>query len=331
VIPQQALRATLMKVFSKTPGLRREMILTPFAVGSSDERWDLLIVDETHRLGMRAQQPHPSLNLMFGNNNVKLFGNDDNKYTHLDWILKQSNSQVLLLDTEQTIKPADLPRNLLESVISNSKETGSYIRLASQMRVQGGEDYIEFIKKLFTDDPQLNPGFGNYELKLFDSFTEMQNAIIQKNNKFGLSRLLAGYAWDWVSKKDQTKPDIDIEGIKLFWNRTDKDWINSPTSVEEVGSIHTIQGYDLNYAGVIIGPDLGYDPILKKIVFNRSSYFDANGKINNKKLGITYSDDDIKNWVINIYRVLLTRGIKGTYIYICDPALRDNLKILISR
>lgn len=326
VIPQQALRATLTKVFSKTPGLNAKMIVNPFSVGSSQERWDLLIVDETHRLGMRAQQPHPSLNLMFEQNNIRLFGSDENHFTQLDWVLKQGDSQVFLLDAEQSIKPADLPRKVIDDLISNSKKSGNYIKLASQMRVQGGEDYIEFVRKLFTSEPQANRGFGDYDLRFFDSFAEMREEIMQMERKHGLSRVLAGYAWDWVSKKDPNIPDIDIEGIKLFWNRTDKDWINSLTSIEEVGSIHTIQGYDLNYAGVIIGPDLSYDPSSQKIVFNRARYFDANGKINNKRLGITYSDDDILNLVLNIYRVLLTRGIKGTFIYVNDQNLRRLLK-----
>ena len=326
VIPQQSLRATLTKVFSRTPGLHKSMILNPFTVGSSDDRWDLLIVDETHRLGMRAQQPHPSLNLRFGANNRKLFGSDEDHFTQLDWVKAQSDAQVLLLDTEQSIKPADLPRKILDDAIAESKKDSLYIKLVSQMRVQGGEDYIEFIRRLFTSEPQMNPGFGNYDLRFFDAFDEMQSEIQKREQEVGLSRLLAGYAWDWVSKKDPNRSDIEIQGIKLFWNRTDKDWINSPTSAEEVGSIHTIQGYDLNYAGVIIGPDLGYDSETERLIFNRSSYFDANGKINNKRLGITYSDDDVLNWVINIYRVLLTRGIKGTYVFVHDPALRARFK-----
>lgn len=325
VIPQQSLRATLTKVFTKTPGLNAKMILNPFSVGSSEEKWDLLIVDESHRLGMRAQQPHPSLNLMFQNNNIRLFGSDEDYFTQLDWILAQSKSQVFLLDAEQSIKPADLPKSVISKLLGDAKSAQTYTKLASQMRVKGGEDYIEFVRKLFTSSPKHNPGFGDYDLHFFDSFAEMQRAIFRKNEEIGLCRLLAGYAWDWVSKKDPLKPDIEIEGIKLFWNRTDKDWVNSETSVEEMGSIHTIQGYDLNYAGVVIGPDLGYDEVNKRIVFNRSSYFDANGKINNKRLGITYSDEDILNWVINIYRVLLTRGIRGTYVYIYDKSLRKFL------
>jgi DUF2075 family protein len=99
--------------------------------------------------------------------------------------------------------------------------------------------------------------------------------------------------------------------------------------VNEVGSIHTVQGYDLNYAGVIIGPDIGYDDVTGRLVFNRDSYFDKKGKENNRRLGITYSDEDLVEFVKNIYRVLLTRGIRGTYVYICDQSLRAKFRSTI--
>lgn len=99
----------------------------------------------------------------------------------------------------------------------------------------------------------------------------------------------------------------------MVWNQIPTDWVNSENSINEVGSIHTIQGYDLKYAGVIIGNDIGLDPATGKLVLNRENCFDAKGKENNLKLGITYSDDDLLHFVLNIYRVLLTRGIKGTF------------------
>ncbi|PFV12832.1 AAA family ATPase, partial [Bacillus cereus] len=83
----------------------------------------------------------------------------------------------------------------------------------------------------------------------------MRRQILSRNGEHGLARLLAGYAWKWRSRKDRSAFDIEIGDVHLRWNSTDKDWINRPTSVNEVGSIHTVQGYDLNYAGVIIGPD----------------------------------------------------------------------------
>jgi len=330
VIPQQALRTTLANVFSKTPGLNKNMILKPFSVGGSDEKWDLLIIDEAHRLSMRANQAFPTLNTLYVDINKKLFGKDDLKYTQLDWIVAQSKAQVLLLDPDQTIKPLDLPRSVIDDAIEDARSTQTYFKLHSQLRVSAGQDYVEFIQRLLTDDPMPNPGFGEYELNFFDSFTEMREAILQKNEEFDLSRILAGYAWKWISKKDPTKPDIEIEGLKLFWNQTDKDWINSKNSELEVGSIHTIQGYDLNYAGVVIGNDIGFDPASSRIVFRRDNYFDSKGTLNNLVQGIIYSDDDILQYIVNIYRVLLTRGIKGTYIYVHDPALRELIKARIN-
>jgi DUF2075 family protein len=198
--------------------------------------------------------------------------------------------------------------------------------LHSQLRVSAGQDYVEFVQRLLTDDPMPNPGFDEYDLRFFESFAEMREAVLEKNEEFGLSRILAGYAWRWVSKKDPAMPDIEIDGLKLFWNQTDKDWINSKNSELEVGSIHTIQGYDLNYAGVVVGNDIGFDPVSKRIVFHRDNYFDSKGTLNNLVQGIIYSDDDILQYIVNIYRVLLTRGIKGTYIYVHDPELRQILR-----
>ncbi|NBU23888.1 MAG: DUF2075 domain-containing protein, partial [Actinobacteria bacterium] len=109
---------------------------------------------------------------------------------------------------------------------------------------------------------------------------------------------------------------------KLRWNQQLVDWVNSPTSINEVGSIHTIQGYDLNYAGVIIGNDLQFDPVTKTFRFNRDSYFDAKGKENNPAQGLKYSDEELLQFIINIYKVLMTRGVKGTFVFATNPGMR---------
>lgn len=125
--------------------------------------------------------------------------------------------------------------------------------------------------------------------------------------------------------------DIQLDGEQLRWNGTDKDWINSKDSLEEVGSIHTVQGYDLNYAGVIIGPDLRLDPATGRIVACRESYRDKKGKENTGHLKDEFGDDDLLTFIRNIYGVLLTRGMRGTYIYVCDPALRERLAAALTR
>jgi len=99
--------------------------------------------------------------------------------------------------------------------------------------------------------------------------------------------------------------------------------------LEQVGSIHTVQGYDLNFAGVIIGPDLRFDPETQRIVFDRTNYFDKKGMENNSRLGIAYSDDDILRFVSNVYAVLMTRAVLGTYVYVVDPDLREWMRAVI--
>jgi len=325
VIPQQSLRKTVQKVFASTPGLDKSKVMSPFDLGLSKEVFDLLIVDETHRLGQRANQSSAIQNKQFKQINEDLFGQDDIKWTQLDWVRKKSKKRILLVDAAQSIKPADLPADTMAKIVSSAEKRDALFLLSSQMRVQGGEDYIEWASELFSDTPRKYTSRENYDLRFFENFKELKTEVEKRNLEGGLSRLLAGFAWPWNSKDDKSKFDIEIEGIKLFWNRTAVDWINSKTSHEEVGGIHTIQGYDLNYAGVIIGSDLEYDEAARRVVFKRENYFDVKGRENNPKLGKTYSDEEIRQYVINIYRVLLTRGIKGTYVYVVDEALRKHL------
>jgi DUF2075 family protein/DNA replication protein DnaC len=335
VIPQQSLRKTLKTVFKTVPGLHQNMVLSPFDVGKSNDKWDLLIVDEAHRLKMRSNMSAPTLNTMFREINKKLFGKargDDNSLTQFDWIVKQSANQVIMLDEAQSVLPSDLPLNKIQEIISNSADSHNLFPLDTQLRVKGGKEYIDYVSAVLDGKkPKKQTSFGDYDLRLFDDLDAMISEIKTKDASNGLSRLTAGFAWKWKTKKRRGSPtkvlfDIEIGSVQLIWNTTQTDWINSPNSLNEVGSIHTIQGYDLNYCGVIIGPDLYYDQVEKKIRFSRNNYFDPKGKENNKKLGIKYSDDDLLKYVRQIYRVLLTRGMLGTYIYVVDPDLREYLK-----
>jgi DUF2075 family protein/predicted GIY-YIG superfamily endonuclease len=325
VIPQQSLRKTVQKVFAKTPGLNKNWVISPFDLNTLNA-YDLLIVDEAHRLGQRSNQPSAAQNKKFTDNNLALFGNDDSSWTQLDWVRAASRHQLLLVDAAQSVKPGDLPLKQVQDLIRDSRTENVLFRLHSQMRVAGGNDYIDFVRRLLNLEQMESMDFGDYDFRIFDDFSEMRNAIMDKDKESGLSRLVAGYAWPWASRNDKTATDIEINGIQMQWNQTPVDWINSPNSVNEVGSIHTVQGYDLNYAGVIIGPDLGYNNATGQLVFNRDSYFDTKGKENNPRLGITYTDDDLLEFVKNIYRVLLTRGVKGTFIYAHDKKLQSKLK-----
>lgn len=193
------------------------------------------------------------------------------------------------------------------------------------MRLRASEDYVSYVRHVLAGTQSSREEFADYDLRIFDDISDMYNELDSKEDEFGLCRMLAGYAWPWSSKREPGSFDIEVGDLKMRWNSTTKDWVNSPNSFHEVGSIHTIQGYDLNYAAVIIGPDLKFDTETSTIKIDRSNYFDTKGKENNRALGITYSDEDLLRYITNIYGVLLTRGIRGTYVYVCDPELRSNL------
>ncbi|GAB3135676.1 DUF2075 domain-containing protein [Marisediminicola antarctica] len=329
VVPQQSLRESIKKVFRKTPGLHPEMVMTAFDVGMADEHFDLLVVDESHRLNQRANQPSGVQNKKFRDITEKIFGWDDTTKTQLDWIRAKSKHQIFLLDAAQSVRPADVPPELLRELVLGARSTERHYPLVSQMRVQAGADYVGYVRGMLGGQPVTPQDFEGYDFRLFDSLAEMREEIRRKDAGSGLSRLLAGFAWPWKTKTDKSAYDIEVDGCQLRWNSTQRDWIASAKSLDEVGSIHTVQGYDLNYAGVVIGPDLRYDAVAGKLFVDRGSYFDAKGKENNRVSGKVYSDDDLLRFITNIYAVLLTRGIRGTYVYVCDPGLRAHLKKFI--
>ena len=306
------------------------MVLTPFQLGESSVEYDLVLVDETHRLGQRANQASGVQNKKFRDINAALFGEDDPKLTQLDWIRARSRHQLLLVDGAQSVRPHDLSPAILDAELRKARDAHRHYRLTTQMRVKAGADYVEFIRAALRGDDPAVPDLGDYDLRFFDDLGEMRAAIRAKDASVGLSRLVAGYAWDWRSRRDRDAFDIDLDGEHMRWNSTDKDWINSPGSLEEVGSIHTVQGYDLNYAGVIIGPDLRIDSA-GRIVADREAYRDKKGKENTGHLKDAFGDDDLLVFIRNIYGVLLTRGILGTYVYVCDPGLRERLRGVLAR
>ncbi len=344
VVPQQSLRETIKDVFRKTRGLNPEMVMSAFKAGEADGIFDLLLVDETHRLNQRANQSSAKENSKFPIISMELFGKDDTSKTQLDWIKAKSWHQIFLLDAMQSVRPADLPAKLLSGLVAETRASGRHFQLQTQMRVQAESDYVSYIRSILDpcahSVPQTRLQLGEYDFRAFDSVSEMRDEIFRRDSEVGLSRMVAGYAWEWKTRARKSKKannknniehtfDIEIGETRLRWNSVPKDWVASRNALEEVGSIHTVQGYDLNYVGVIIGLDLRFDPDRKRLFVDRKSYYDTKGKENNRTLGITYSDDDLLRFITQIYAVLMTRGIRGTYVYACDPGLRNYLRNFI--
>ncbi|MEJ2884367.1 DNA/RNA helicase domain-containing protein [Pedobacter sp. GR22-6] len=315
VIAMTSLRETLENVFSKIPGLKSSMIINPSGTFKK-EKYDLLIVDEAHRL---RQFKNISWMGAFQKNNQKL-GLDDNG-TELDWILANSKNQIFFYDADQSVKPSDVKAENFRLLIDD--ESTLRLELKSQMRVKGGKNYIEFVDQLLHVSRKTTEKFesSDYELYVFDSLKELYKELSKKEEKYGLCRLVAGYAWPWASKPIENRDaiDIEIEDMKFQWNQTDEDWINSPNAFNEIGCIHTTQGYDLNYTGVIFGREISYNKALNRIEVDPKLYFDRNGKAG-------ANAEDLKGYIINIYKTIMYRGIRGTFIYACNEDLREYLK-----
>lgn len=312
VIAMSSLRKTLRKVFRSIPGLTPAIVIGPNDV--TKKKYDILVVDEAHRLRRRKNLTGYG---SFDETNRKL--GLDNDGTELDWVLASAKQTILFFDERQTVRPSDIPLTKVQSAHSHE------FHLKKQIRVKGGEEYIQFIDDLLEVTDNTTPQFNDYDFKLYSDASQMVRDIKALNNKHHLCRVVAGYAWKWISRTAPDTPDIAIGDTKLFWNSVTSDWVNSPNAINEVGCIHTIQGYDLNYAGVIIGPEISFDPKKNEITIDRNRYFDANGHRGVK------DDSEIKRYIINIYKTLLTRGILGTYVYVCDDNLRNYLNSRLTK
>lgn len=313
VVPMISFNNTMRKVFKGIDGLSQDMVLMPNQVAKSNGQYDILIIDEAHRLRRRVNlanySSHDENNALLG------FGKDG---TELDWILKKSRHQIFFYDSGQSVRPTDVQKSRFEQL-----PTKKQYSLITQQRCLGGGQYTKYIKNIFSDNPPSKKvDFKSYDLRLYSNPTKMINEIRSLDKEWSLCRTIAGFAWPWISKKDRKLADIKIGGKEYVWNTTNKDWINSPTSVNEIGCIYTTQGYDLNYAGIIIGKDLGYDKKTKKLFVRREEYYDANGKKN-------ASDDELLDYIMNVYATICTRGMRGTFIYACDPDVREYLSQFI--
>ena len=319
VIPMGSFRVTMTNVFDQVDGLNKGMVLAPADIAK--QRYDFVIVDEAHRLRRRVNLGR--YYKKFDSTCVDL-GMDKYIATELKWVEKQSSKAVFFYDANQSIKPSDVLGGDFDALKEQPQTISD--RLWSQFRVRGGDNYIKFIDEVFAGINSRVYQSKKYELLLFDRVKDMEKQIRLREEEFGLSRMAAGYAWQWKSKLKENKHLIDIvieDGTvasEYRWNGVLEDWINSENSINEIGCIHTTQGYDLNYLGVIFGNEIAYDEQKKQIAIDGTKYHDLSGKNTLKK-----HPEKLKAFIINIYKTLMLRGIHGTYIYVCDPGLKSYL------
>lgn len=323
VIPQPSLCGRIRKIFDKIDlGDADIRIFSPIQFGKSDDDFDITLVDEAHLLkvgvtGTLGKQVHEIDQKIFGNTDI---------HSELEWIMAKSKNVVMVFSDQQRIRPANISKSdiLKYSDEYNMREYW----LKTQMRSLGGKKYIDYIHDILSNNlrPTQKEIFKNFEAKIFTNIQDFVAAIQKRESEYGLSRMVAGFAWKWSSKENKREYDIRIDGMEFRWNSTQNNWIGSKNAPEEVGSIYTVQGDDLNYVGIIIGNDLLYRN--GKLIFNREACADSGAMkrsqrqvVNNEQI----SEDDMLEQVLRTYRILMNRAVKGVYIYACDEELSKYL------
>lgn len=323
VIPQPSLCGRIRKIFDKIDlGGANIKIFSPIQFGKSNDDFDITLVDEAHLLkvgvtGTLGKQVHEIDQKIFGNTDI---------HSELEWIMAKSKNVVMVFSDQQRIRPANISKSdiLKYSDEYNMREYW----LKTQMRSLGGKKYIDYIHDILSNDlrPTQKEIFKDFEAKIFTNIQDFVAAIQKRESEYGLSRMIAGFAWKWSSKEDKREYDIRIDGMEFRWNSTQNNWIGSKNAPEEVGSIYTVQGDDLNYVGIIIGNDLLYRN--GKLIFNREACADSGAMkrsqrqvANNEQI----SEDDMLEQILRTYRILMNRAVKGVYIYACDEELKHYL------
>lgn len=276
--------------------------------------FDCLLVDEAHRLNEKS-----GLFQNKGENQIKE-------------IINASKISVFFIDEDQIVTTKDI--GSIDEILKWAKELDSYVHygedliLASQFRCGGSDGYLAFLDNLLGIKETANIDLIDidYDVKVFDDPNEMRDELRELNKKNNKARMLAGYCYDWVSKSNHDLYDIKLENnFKAQWNfSSTSTWAIDEDSFEQVGCIHTSQGLEFDYCGVIIGKDLIYEN--GKVLTDFKKRAKTDQSLRGSK-DFKLADKIIRN----TYKTLLSRGQKGCFIYCEDEALRNYIKRIIKQ
>ena len=306
--------------------------VTSYVPASTEENSvDVLLVDEAHRIQKNA-------------NNQYTKAENRTDLPQIDTIIRSSKITVFFIDDKQAIRGVEIgSASLIREAAQRWNAKVEECVLTSQFRCNGSDNYMDWIEQVLYNKPVTSTfGKDDFDLKIFESPQEMYNQIALQNSKPNqTARIMAGFCWPWstdVVDGDLVK-DVHIGDFAMPWETSDKvpyarlikkypkwfEWAYKPLGINQVGCIYTAQGFEFDYAGVIVGPDLKYDKTARKVITDKTACKDPVLKRNVKEANMTFDD-----YVRNIYRVLMTRGMKGCYLYVCDENLRNYMKQLLA-
>ena len=312
--PREAFLSLLTHSDAKKQVNIKQLFRSPFGLSNvPDNTYDCLIVDEAHRL-------------------VKKMYGDWNGENQVKECISASLLSIFLLDEDQAVTVNDI--GSIAEISKWCRELNSTLKmpaeakLVSQFRCNGSDAYIQFIDDILqrTEESVTVSLYElNFDFRIFDSAIELREALREKNAINNKSRMVAGYCYDWNVKHGRGDYDIMLpDGFKAKWNlEKDKIWAINPNSFEEVGCIHTAQGLEFDYVGVLIGKDLKYDSTSGRIITDKQAI-----SKDDKSSGIRSCKNEsiVRKIILNTYKTLLTRGQKGCYVYCEDKSLAEYIK-----
>ena len=319
VTKNSAPREAYLKLLSKSD-LKKEINIkqlfrSPFGLCKVPSNfYDCLIVDEAHRL-------------------VKQMYGDFQGQNQVMECINASLLSIFLIDEDQKITTKDI--GSIDEIKHWANELGSRVimteetKLVSQFRCNGSDGYIQFINNLLQIGEYVDIDVNdlNFDIQVFDDPNILRDELRKKNEINNKARMVAGYCYDWDVKNHRGEYDIYLKNdFKAKWNlENDKIWAINPSSFEEVGCIHTAQGLEFDYVGVLIGKDLRFDEKSKTIIIDKTKI-----SKDDKSSGIRSCGEALAAQLIkNTYKTLLTRGQKGCFIYCEDEALNNHIKDLL--
>lgn len=319
VTKNSAPREAYLKLLSKSD-LKKEVNIkqlfrSPFGLCKTPSNfYDCLIIDEAHRL-------------------VKQMYGDFQGQNQVMECINSSLLSIFLIDENQKITTKDIgsideikywANELNSRVIINEETT-----LTSQFRCNGSDLYIQLLNNILQigENVDIDLAELNFDLQIFDNPNDLRDELRKKNQINNKARMVAGYCYDWDVKNHRGDYDIYLEdNFKAKWNlENDKIWAINPSSFEEVGCIHTAQGLEFDYVGVLIGQDLRYDDASGLVITDKTKISKDDKSSGIKSCGIALANQLIKN----TYKTLLTRGQKGCYIYCEDKPLANYIKKIL--
>lgn len=281
---------------------------------------DVLLIDEAHRIGKTPNHQYT--------NSV-----DRTDLAQVETLIRAAKTSIFFIDDKQVIRSAEIgSTDLIKQYAKKYSCTIEEVELISQFRCNGSDNYLDWIESTLghSTEKKILSQQDNFDFKIFSSPQELYDTLLTKNDGVKItSRLVAGFCWDWSKKLDengQLVKDVKIGDFALPWETHGDitkppigyvkwyEWAYKPEGIKQVGCIYTAQGFEFDYIGVIVGNDLKYDKANDCLIGNIEATRDPT---------LRKGKENFDEYVKNIYRVLMTRGMKGCYVYFTDNEVRD--------